>query len=120
MAASERTPGIPKIPATLAVATLIGTCNPIELPNAFKKNKNMPPITSLAARLPIKRSGLNVVPAKSRLSTKTTMTAITINGPKIKTSPSFTCFVQAMPEEIPIEPIYLPFYFHLTIFCFFK
>ena len=64
MAAKLSKPGIPKSPTTPVVTKLIGTCNPILLPNAFKKNNNIAPITSFTKIVPNNLNGLIEAPKK--------------------------------------------------------
>lgn len=58
MTASPTIPGIPSIPETAVVATLIGTCNPYLPPNWFKKKRIMAPIINFTNNCPIQRIGL--------------------------------------------------------------
>jgi len=85
MAASDNTPGTPNIPATLAVTTFIGTCKPKLLPKAFKKNRSMPPITTLANILPKNFNGFEGVPISNNITIKMIIIETTINGSIIKT-----------------------------------
>lgn len=88
MAANDNNPGIPKNPATPAVATLIGTCNPILPPNAFKRKSNMAPMTNLISSPPTKRSGFKEVPRNNKTKINPTIIDTTTIGSN-RNSPSF-------------------------------
>lgn len=82
MAANVHNPGIPRTPTTPAVAKFIGTCNPILLPKAFKKNSNIAPIINFTNTFPINRNGLYDAPIKSSNNIAITIIETMIIGSK--------------------------------------
>lgn len=91
MITKAATPGIPSTPEMAEVAKLIGTCIPIEFPNAFKKNKNSAPIMILMAVCPTNRNGFRGVPTMRTNKMSAPIIPITING--CKSAPSSACTI---------------------------
>jgi hypothetical protein len=82
MTANTTTPGKPRKPEIDAVTKLIGTCNPIKVPNEFKKKRNKAPISILITPCPIKRIGVIGAPIINRRKIIPANTDIITNGSK--------------------------------------
>ena len=98
MAAKDSTPGMPSSPAMPAVAALIGTCSPMLLPNTFRKNSKIAPISTFTIKFPKRRKGLNDAPNDNSKTIKMTMTGITMIGSNKKSPFVIATLVQAMPQ----------------------
>jgi hypothetical protein len=84
-------PGSPKNPEIEDVIKLMGTCIPIVVPNAFKKNKNNAPIIIFTKLWPMKRIGFTGAPIVNNININPPKMEITIIGSNFLSLPFHSC-----------------------------